>query len=62
MHYDELAAEIESIFNPEPDEDGHHRERPQKRLTDHHGLSFTYMEDWLWEGATSHPTTRLWPE
>jgi hypothetical protein len=62
MHYDDVAAEIESIFNPEPDEDGHYREWPQKRLKDHHGLDFTYMEDWLWEGATSHPNTRLWPE
>jgi hypothetical protein len=62
MHYDDLAAEIESIFNPEPDEDGHRREWPQKRLMDHHSLDFDYMEDWIWEGATSHPNTRLWPK
>lgn len=60
--YDDLAMEIDSIFNPEPDEDGHHREWPQERLRKHHGLDFTFMEDWLWEGATSHPNTRLWPE
>src|SRR5207248_2269515 len=62
MHYDDLAAEIESIFNPEPDDDEPHREWPQQRLTDHHGLDFTYMEELLWEGATSHPNTRFWPE
>jgi hypothetical protein len=60
--YDAIAGELESIFNPEPDEDGHHREWPQERLKDHHGLDFKYMEDWLWEGATSHPNTRLCPE
>ena len=60
--YDEIAGELDSIFNPEPDEDGHHREWPQQRLKDYHGLDFTYLEDWLWEGATSHPNTRLWPE
>jgi hypothetical protein len=30
--------------------------------TNHHGLDFTFMEDWLWEGAASHPNSRLWPE
>lgn len=62
MHYEDLAAELDSIFNPEPDEDGFRREWPPDRLRKHHGLDFTYMEDWLWEGATSHPNTRLWPE
>jgi hypothetical protein len=59
MDHEELAAEIEDIFNPELDED--YREWPQERLRKHHALDFTYMEDWLWEGATSHPNTRLWP-
>jgi hypothetical protein len=59
MDHEELAAEIEDIFNPELDED--YREWPQERLKKHHALDFTYMEDWLWEGATSHPNTRLWP-
>jgi hypothetical protein len=62
MDYDDLAGEIESIFNPEPDEDGHHREWPQERLKKHHGLDFSFMEDWIWEGATSHPNTRNWPQ
>jgi hypothetical protein len=62
MDYDDLAAEIHGIFNPEPDENGNRREWPTERLKKHHGLDFTYMEDWLWEGATSHPNTRLWPK
>src|SRR5258708_4687350 len=58
----DLIDEIDSIFNPEPDEDGYHREWPSERLRDHHCLSFAYMEGFLWEGATTHPNTRLWPE
>jgi hypothetical protein len=62
VDYDYIAGEIAGIFSPEPDEDGHHREWPQERLRKHHGLDFTFMEDWLWEGATSHPNTRIWPD
>ena len=45
MDYDELTGELDGIFNPELDEDGFHREWPQERLTKHHGLDFTYIED-----------------
>jgi hypothetical protein len=62
VDYEYIAGEIESIFKPELDEDGHHREWPQERLRKHHGFDFKFMEHWLWEGATSHPNTRTWPE
>src|SRR5271167_942797 len=59
---DELAAEIERIFNPEPDEDSVPREWPHKRLKETYGLDFKFMERLNWEGSTSHPNTRIWPE
>ena len=62
MEYDELAAEIDGIFNPEPDEDRTPREFAHKRLTEKYGLDFKFMETWNWEGSTAHPNTRLWPK
>jgi len=57
-----IAAEIENIFNPEPDDDQSHRELPHRCISQAYGFDFKFMETWLWEGATSHPNTRLWPE
>lgn len=62
MDYDDIAAEIDTIFNPEPDDEDFHREWPQERLRNHYGFDFTYMEEFNWEGATMHSHTRLWPE
>jgi hypothetical protein len=63
MNYsDDLAADIDGIFNPEPDEDREPREFPHKRLIDKYGFDFKFMETFAWEGATMHPNTRTWPE
>ncbi len=62
MDYDDISGELEAIFNPEPDDGVYRREWPHDRLRTHHNLDFKYMEDWLWEGSTSHPNTRLWPK
>lgn len=58
---DDLASEILSLFEPEPDDD-FPREWPHNRLTSHHGMSFDFMRTTFdWEGSTSHPNTRLCP-
>jgi hypothetical protein len=61
MNHDDLAAEIDNIFDPEPDDDQPHRELAHRRLSQVYGFDFKFMETWIWEGATSHPNTRLWP-
>jgi hypothetical protein len=58
----ELAAEIDSLFNPEVDEDSSPREFPHTRLVTNHGFNFDFMEGFFdWEGSTSHPNTRICP-
>jgi hypothetical protein len=60
MYNNELASDIDYLFNPEPDEDGFMpREYPHQRIVDHHRLDISYMDCFLWEGATDHPYTRL---
>jgi hypothetical protein len=59
MYNNELAGEIDYLFNPESDEDGFMpREYPHTRIVDYHKLDISYMNTVLWEGATSHPYTR----
>ncbi len=60
MYDTELASEIDYLFNPEPDEDGvMPREYPHQRIADYHKLDISYMDGFLWEGATDHPYTRV---
>jgi hypothetical protein len=60
MYNNELASEIDYLFNPEPDEDGFiPREYPHQRIAQHYKLDISYMNGFLWEAGTDHPYTRL---
>ena len=59
IDHDALVGSLDSLFNPEPDEGEYLREWPHGRLEKHHGLTFDYMNDYRWEGSTTHPNTRL---
>lgn len=57
---EELEEEIHSILHPEPDEDGLMiREFPCRRLRQHYGLDFKYMETSIYEGSSMHKYSRL---
>ena len=62
MKDNDLASELEYLFNPEFDEDMSPREYPSSRLMEKYGLSFEYMEGFHWEGSTGHKHTRLCKE
>ena len=63
MDIEDLEAELEGLFNPEPDEDGGPptRDFPHPRLVKEHALDLSYLETFIWEGSTIHPSTRLCP-
>lgn len=65
MDIEDLRAELEWLFNPEPDEDGGPpiRDIPHPRLEKKHSLDLSYLETsgFIWEGSTIHPHTRLCP-
>lgn len=62
MTTDELASEIDYLFNPEIDEDLSPRELPHERLEQYHKLNFDHLKQFNWEGSTIHPSTRICPE
>lgn len=65
MDVEDLRAELNGWFNPEPDEDGGPptRDIPHPRLEKEHGLDLSYLQThaFMWEGSTIHPHTRLCP-
>lgn len=48
MHIDDVRGEVESILNPEPDEDGLFKYPPHPRLSSVYGLDTSYYRG-LWE-------------
>ena len=48
MQIDDLRGEIESILNPEPDEDNQIHYPPHERLSAVHGLDTSYYRG-LWQ-------------
>lgn len=65
MDIEDLRADLEELFNPEPDGDGGPptRDIPHPRLEKEHGLDLSYLETpgFAWEGSTIHPHTRHCP-
>ncbi len=63
MDIEEIEAAIEGLFNPEPDEDGGPStgDIPHPNLVKEHGLDLSYLETFIWEGSSIHPSTRLCP-
>ncbi len=60
MDKEELQAELDILFNPEPDEDGFFPpEYPHERITKFHKLDISYMDRLDYEGSTIHPYTRI---
>ena len=56
MDKEELQAELDIIFNPEPDEDGlFPPEYLPERITKFHKLDISYMDRLDYEGSTIHP-------
>lgn len=56
---EELIGAIDSLFNPEVDEDGFVlREYPHPRITNHHHLDISYMNSSPYEGLSTHRYTR----
>ncbi len=61
MDKEELQAELDIIFNPEPDEDGlFPPEYLPERITKFHKLDISYMDRLDYEGSTIHPYTRIY--
>src|SRR5205085_10462049 len=59
MPYEELSAQIYSLFHAEPDEDGFvPREFPHDRIVRHHRLDISYMATFNSEGTSTHKYTR----
>src|SRR5262249_1336655 len=63
MDIEELSADLEALFNPEPDDfPGRPTgDIPHSRLEKEHGLDLSYLETFNWEGSSIHPYTRLCP-
>ena len=63
MDIEELSADLEALFNPEPDDfPGRPTgDIPHSRLEKEHGLDLSYLETFNWEGSSIHPHTRLCP-
>ena len=60
---DDLYGQIQSILDPEPDEEGEtgYQDLPHPRLTSEHALDLSYLKTFNSEGRTDHPRTRLCP-
>lgn len=60
MDKEELQAELDALFNPEPEEDGLYlSEYPHERIAKSHKLDVSYMNRRDYEGSTIHPYTRI---
>ncbi len=60
MDTEQFEYELNNLFHPEPDEDGMVlRQHPHPHLTELHGLDFAYMDSLTWEGASTHPYSRM---
>ena len=60
MDKEELQAELDILFNPQPDEDGFFPpEYPPERITKFHKLDISYMDRLDYERSTIHPYTRI---
>jgi len=60
MDKQELQAELDILFNPQPDEDGFFPpEYLPERITKSHKLDISYMDRLDYEGSTIHPYTRI---
>lgn len=59
-----FSEDWNALLRPELDEDGHFpHEYPVNRLTNVHGLNFSYFQNEQgWEGSSVHPFTRLCPK
>jgi len=63
MDIDELKAELDLLFHPEPNEDGEYpsRDIPHPRLEKEHQLDLSYLRTYDWEGSSLHPCSRTCP-
>ncbi len=60
MDKEELQAELDIMFNPQPDEDGFFPpEYLPERITKSHKLNISYMDRLDYEGSSIHPYTRI---